>query len=202
MNDMNTDNQTTPTPEENELPPEQPKDFVRRWAALIACTLVLIGTALLAAEAIRRTITVTTRYDEVVQIDIEDLYGSWRYAGLAHQWAGSSSTGDYIEETMTGTVFGITEQRFLASGGVEWAVEHPQYALHALEGTPGAFDDVKQWLGEDVLGYYAILSSGGTVQPYRIYFSRDGRYWITSFTNDTADGSVILYDIYAMEKAE
>ena len=90
----------------------------------------------------------------------------------------------------------------LASGGVEWAVEHPQYALHALDGTPGAFDDVKQWLGEDVLGYYAILSSGGTVQPYRIYFSRDGRYWITSFTDNTADGSVILYDIYAMEKAE
>ena len=63
MNDMNTDNQTTPTPEENELPPEQPRDIARRWVALIVCTLVLIGTALLAAEAIRKAITVTTRYD-------------------------------------------------------------------------------------------------------------------------------------------
>lgn len=198
------DKQTTTTEAEEAAGLEQPesrKQLLRRWGGLIACTLILIGCAVLAGKALQKLVTVSTVYEQTVTIDINDLYGAWRYAGVAHQWAGSSQTQEAAETAMEGTVFAITEKEFLAVGGVNWSVERPQYILHALGEPTGVFDDVKAWLGDDVLGYYSVLSAGGTVKPYRIYFSLD-QYWIAEYTDNTADGSVILYDLYLIEKTE
>lgn len=194
-----------PVPQMEDKPaeeqPVQGVDLFRRWAGLILGTLVLITCGLLAGKAMERIVTVRTAYDEVITMELADLYGEWRFAALAHQWAGAAQTGDAAASEMEGTVFGITEKSFLVSGGQNWSVENPRYILHPLEEPTGAFDDVRAYLGDEVLGYYAVLSEGGTVQPYRIYFSRD-TYWVTSFRDNTADGSVILYDIYRIERAE
>lgn len=194
-------NNQTEQADRRETPQEQRKDILRRWAGLLACTLVLIGCGFLAGKAIERVVTVKTEYKQTVTIDIQDLYGTWRFAEVAHQWAGSERTLQGTQELMKGTVYGITEDSFLAAGGQEWVIENPQYILHALGEPTGAFDDVKAWLGDEVLGYYTVLSEGGTVQPYRIYFSLE-TYWVAEFSDATADGSIILYDIYRLEKSE
>ncbi len=185
---------------EPERASESRRDFIMRWAGLIVCTLVLIGCSLLAAEALKRALTVEVHYDELVSVDINELYGTWRYAELAHPYIAISASPELRDEHYSGTVFEITEQRFLATGSVEWHVENPRYVLHALEAPTGSFDDVKAMLGEEVLGYYSILSEGGTVQPYRIYFSRD-EYWVTAFSDENEAGVVILQDILRIERA-
>lgn len=181
--------------------PESRRDFIRRWAGLIVCTLILIACSLLVAEALKRIITVETVYDEAITIDVNDLYGSWRYAELSHKHIATSVSAELLDEHLRGTVLDITQKRFLATGGVEWYVDKPRYVLHALEEPSGSFDDVETMLGEEVLGYYAILSEGGTVQPYRIYFSRD-KYWATEFSDENEAGAVILYDIFRIERAD
>lgn len=181
-----------------ETPEERRKALIRRWGGLILGTLILIACGLLVGKAVERLITVDVAYDEVVTIDINNLYGAWRFAEVSHQWAGSTATAEGVRSTMEGTVYGITEDSFVASGGQSWTIDRPQYILHALEEPTGAFDDVRTFLGDDVLGYYAVLSAGGTVQPYRIYVSLED-YWVTTF--DDSEGTVILHDIYRIEKS-
>ena len=194
---MDEQNQNTQTTEQT---PENRHDVLKRWAGLIICTLILIGCSLLAAEALKRAMTVEVTYDEVITIDINDLYGSWRYAELSHPYLAVSVSPEMRDERYAETVFDISEKQFLATGGIEWYVDNPRYVLHALDEPTGSFDDVKAMLGEDVLGYYAILSEGGTVQPYRIYFSQDS-YWVTEFSDENEAGAVILFDIMRIERA-
>ena len=184
----------------NEQTPETRKELLKRWLGLIVCTLILIGCSLLAAEALKKAMTVETVYDEVVTVDINDLYGSWRYAELSHQHIAVSASPELRDEHYSGTVFDISEKQFLATGGVEWYVDKPRYVLHALDAPTGSFDDVKAMLGDDVLGYYAILSEGGTVQPYRVYFSQNS-YWVCEFSDENEAEAVILYDILRIERA-
>ena len=194
---MDEQNQNTQTTEQT---PENRHDVLKRWAGLIICTLILIGCSLLAAEALKRAMTVEVTYDEVITIDINDLYGSWRYSELSHPYLAVSVSPEMRDERYAETVFDISEKQFLATGGIEWYVDNPRYVLHALDEPTGSFDDVKAMLGEDVLGYYAILSEGGTVQPYRIYFSQDS-YWVTEFSDENEAGAIILFDIMRIERA-
>ena len=202
MDEQDKQDKQTAEPETTAEPaPESRTQLFKRWGGLVVCTLILIGCALLAGKALQKIVTIPTVYEQTVTIDIHDLYGAWRYTGIAHQWAGATQTLEAAESAMEGTVFAFTEKEFLAVGGQNWSVEQPQYILHALGKPTGVFDDVKAWLGDDVLGYYAVLSAGGTVKPYRIYFSLD-QYWIAEYTDNTADGSVVLYDLYQIEKTE
>ncbi len=177
------------------------REVVRRWAGLILGTLVLIGCALLAGKAIERVVAPQVRYEQTVVLDIRELYGTWRYAETAHRWYGSELTPEALDEQMRGTVYVITEELFFAAGGQNWSVERPSYVLHPLEEADSPLDDVSSWVDEPILGYYAVLSSGGTVQPYRIYVSRENCY-LAKYTDQTEGRRVALYDLFRLEKAE
>lgn len=188
-------------PEEQPREPESRKEILKRWAGLIVCTLILIGCSLLAAEALKRVMTVETVYDKVITVDIQDLYGAWRYAELSHQSDFLSVSPEFTAEQLESTLLDITEKQFFATGGVEWYVKNPQYILHALEEPTGSYDDVRALIGDEVLGYYSILSEGGTVQPYRIYFSLED-YWVCEFSDNNEAGIIILDNIFRIERVD
>ena len=195
MDEEYTAHETTQTPETKQ-------DVIKRWVGLILCTLILIGSAILAAQGIKRALVKNVVYDEVVYMDPQTLYGAWRFAGIDHQYAGDTRTLEGAEAAYAGTVYNITESLFMASGAQEWSVSNPKYVIHSLieEAPTCEFDDVRAWMGDELLGYYAVLSAGGTVQPYRIYFSRDS-YWLAEF-RDTDGRTVILGDLCRIEKTE
>ena len=181
-----------------QTPKANRKSVLKNWLGLIAGTLILIGCALLAAKAIEKAMVTEVVYDEVITMDINDLYGGWKCAELVHQSAAISSSLELRAPQFENVLVDITEQHFYVSE-LEWRVERPSYILHTLEEPTGSFDDVRAILGEDVLGYYSILSEGGTVKPYRIYFSKTD-YWVAEFSDQNDAGIVVLSDIFRIER--
>lgn len=131
---------------------------------------------------------------------LDDFYGNYTFEKVIYLAPLSSCRPDYINKTAAGTKYTIKEDLFkieLKNHTVE--IKSPNYMKEDVKKDDSPFSvDIHAMLGDDVKYQYDIYTKDGK-SIWRLYVSPDN-LWVSSYTDNTADGSEIIFDIYKLSK--
>lgn len=127
--------------------------------------------------------------------DMPDFYGTYTFEEVSYLSGLSSCTVDYVEKLRTGTVYTIEADLFkIESAENTVEINSPNYVREEIPNDFTILSDVRSFIGDDVEFQYNIYPS-----HWRLYLSSDC-LWIASYTDNTADGSEIIMDIFKLSK--
>lgn len=129
--------------------------------------------------------------------DKQDFYGRYTFEAVSYLSPLSSSTIDYLNKQMKGTVYTIKADLFKVESSnnqKSMEISSPDYIKGEIPKNPSSLSDIRSFIGKDVKYQYTIGMS-----HKRLYVSSDG-LWVASYADNTADGSEIIMDIYKLSK--
>lgn len=133
--------------------------------------------------------------------EFKDLYGNYVFDEVTYLSPLSSSTKDYVKETMSGTKYIINEDLF--------KVESSDYTIEIL--SPQYIEDDDPYESPLLFGLddffkktenrYVVVDSDDNETDWRIFTSSDS-IWISSRVNNAPNGSLIVFEIYKLKPVE
>ncbi|MDF2592824.1 MAG: hypothetical protein K0S75_2290 [Clostridia bacterium] len=123
------------------------------------------------------------------------FYGIYTFEEVSYLSGLSSSTIDYKNEQMAGTKYTIEANLFkIESAESTYEIKSPNYVKEEIPEDINILSDVRSYIGNEVECQYSIYPT-----HWRLYVSSNG-LWISSYADNTADGSEIIMDIYKLSK--
>lgn len=136
--------------------------------------------------------------------DEYDFFGTYTFEEITYLSGLSSTTKDYREEQMAGTKYIINDKQFTienTNNSTQKLVEinSPDYVREEIPDDSTIFSDVSSFIDEKIDYQYTIYEEDGNKTNRRLYVSSNN-LWISSYVDNTADGSEIIMDITKVSK--
>ena len=135
---------------------------------------------------------------------LTNFYGTYTFDKVSYLSPVSSATVDYLEEKMAGTKYTIEEDLFeiefapvseVATPSIIWVVS-PTCEKEELPKLDEMVDAACV-IGNEIEYQYTIYREDGSSSGWRLYVSAD-TLWVSSYVDNTADGSEIILFIYKL----
>ncbi len=126
------------------------------------------------------------------------FYGTYTFGEVSYLSPVSSSTVDSLNERMQGTKYTIEQDIFsveFADAQIEFA--SPTYRKEEIPTTQNALGDASCVIGNEIEYQYTIYKEDGTKSGWRLYVSSN-TLWVSSFADNTANGSEIILNIFEL----
>jgi hypothetical protein len=132
------------------------------------------------------------------------ISGKYKFDEIIYLSYLSSSTKDYINKNMEGTVYTINKDSFeIVSSENHYEISKPIYKRKKMD------DDLIQVFNDSILGTLSISEYKEKYQ-YSIYnkqnkkmnfylYSMDDELWIASYTDNTTNNAEIIMSIYKLK---
>ncbi len=133
--------------------------------------------------------------------EFKDLYGNYVFDEVTYLSPLSSSTKDYVKETMSGTKYIINEDLFKVEGS-DYTIEilSPQYIEDDYPYESPLLFGLDDFF-KKTENRYVLVDSDDNETDWRIYTSSDS-IWISSRVNNAPNGSLIIFEIYKLNPVE
>ncbi len=132
--------------------------------------------------------------------DEQGFYGTYTFEEVSYLSLLSSSTIDYVNERMTGTKYIIEADLFkVETSDNTIEINSPKYIKEEIKDSIPTASDAYAAISEDAKYQYTIYKKDGTKTNWRLYVCSD-TVWISSYVDNTANGSEIIMYIYKLLK--
>lgn len=130
----------------------------------------------------------------------DKIYGTYTFEKASYLSPLSSNMIEALEKEMAGKKFTIQADIFKAELRKDKAeIDSPQYVKEEIPKATKSFSDVRSFIGKKIDYQYTIYTKDGEKTNWRLYISSDS-LWISSFADNTSDGSEIIMYIYKLSK--
>ena len=126
----------------------------------------------------------------------QGFYGTYTFEEVSYLSPVSSATVDYMNEKMAGTKYTIESDLFMVEfddATVQFV--SPTYQKEQISTVYDTLSDASCVIGNEIDYQYTIYDEDGQNTHWRIYESPT-ELWISSFADNTADGSEIILNIF------
>jgi hypothetical protein len=132
--------------------------------------------------------------------DEYNFFGTYTFDEISYLSGLSSTTKDYREEQLAGTKYIINEKQFKIENANDTVdIASPDYVKEEIPTDNTIFSDVSTFIDENIEVQYTIYEKDGSKTNLRLFFSTNN-LWISSYVDNTADGSEIIMDIIKISK--
>ena len=129
---------------------------------------------------------------------LTNFYGTYTFDKVSYLSPVSSATVDYLEEKMAGTRYTIKNDLFkIEFDDATIEIVSPTYTKEELPKLDEMVDAACV-IGNEIEYQYTIYNEDGSNSGWRLYASSD-TLWVSSYVDNTADGSEIILFIYKLK---
>ena len=130
----------------------------------------------------------------------QNIYGIYTFEEVSYLSGLSSTTKGYVEDEMKGTKYIVKADLFkIESANSKIEISSPNYVREEIPDNVTLLSDVRSFISKNIECQYTIYTKDGSTTHWRIYVSSDS-LWISSFVDNTADGSEIIMNIFKVSK--
>ena len=126
----------------------------------------------------------------------QGFFGTYTFSEVSYLSPVSSATADYMNEKMAGTKYTIKSDVFMVEfDDATVQIVSPTYRKEQIPTVYDPLADASCVIGNEIEHQYTIYDADGKNTHWRIYESPT-ELWISSFVDNTADGSEIILNIF------